>query len=128
MEDENIKKQVRHVAASFNDYDCHAYFFVNEAVTYTVEKIGRNGTVSRHISGQELIEGSLDYAIREYAFLAPQVFEYWGLRTGSDIGEIVYRLIAENILSASPEDRREDFDEPGPELPSRLRDLLSSRR
>ena len=127
MDDQNLKNKLLDMVKQFRDYDYHAYLFVNSAVTYTVNKIGRNNAGSRHVTGQELIDGALDFAIAEYSAMAPHVFQYWGLKTGSDIGTIVYRLIGENILSASPEDRREDFDAPGNDLIPRLKDILAQR-
>ena len=127
MDDQNLKNKLLDMVKQFRDYDYHAYLFVNSAVTYTVNKIGRNNAGSRHVTGQELIDGALDFAIAEYNAMAPHVFQYWGLKTGSDIGTIVYRLIGENILSASPEDRREDFDAPGNDLIPRLKDILAQR-
>ena len=125
MDDEKIKDTILSLAADNDDYDSHAYFFVNGAVSHTVEQISRapDGQGARHVTGRELIEGALDFALRKYDFLAPQVFEYWGLRAGSDLGAIVYRMIGAGILSAGKNDRLEDFN--GPEdLPSLLRERL----
>ena len=125
MDDEKIKNAILSLAADNDDYDSHAYFFVNGAVSHTVEQISRapDGQGARHVTGRELIEGALDFALRKYDFLAPQVFEYWGLRAGSDLGAIVYRMIGAGILSAGKNDRLEDFN--GPEdLPSLLRERL----
>ena len=127
MDDQNLKNQLMSIVAQYRDYDYHAYLFVNSAVTFTVAKFAKNNAASRHVTGQELIDGSLEFAYNEYGAMAPHVFQYWGLLTGSDIGTIVYRLIAENILSASPEDRREDFDAPGNDLIKRLEDVLAHR-
>ena len=41
--------------------------------------------------------------------MAPVVFEEWGLRSGGDVGEIVFQLVEAGQLTARPEDRREDF-------------------
>jgi len=125
MDDEKIKDTILSLAADNDDYDSHAYFFVNGAVSHTVEQISRapDGQGARHVTGRELIEGALDLALRKYDFLAPQVFEYWGLRAGSDLGAIVYRMIGAGILSAGKNDRLEDFN--GPEdLPAQLRERL----
>ena len=125
MDDDKIKDAILSMASENDDYDSHAYFFVNGAVSHTVEKISRepDGQGARHVTGKELIEGALDFALLQYDFLAPQVFEYWGLRSGSDLGAIVYRMIGAGILSAGKNDRLEDFN--GPEdLPAMLRERL----
>ena len=125
MDDEKIKDAILSLASDNDDYDSHAYFFVNGAVSHTVEQISRtpDGQGARHVTGKELIEGALDFALQQYDFLAPQVFEYWGILSGSDLGAIVYRMIGAGILSAGKNDRLEDFN--GPEdLPSLLRARL----
>jgi len=122
MDDDQIKSCILSLAADNDDYDSHAYFFVNGAVTHTVEKIAR-ASGARHVSGRELIEGALDFALKKYSFLAPQVFEYWGLRTGPDLGTIVYRMIDAGILSAGKNDSLEDFNGPD-DLPGMLRERL----
>lgn len=127
MDDQTVKNTILNMVAQFQDYDYHAYLFVNSAVTYTVEKFARNNAPSRHVTGQELIDGALEFAFNEYNVMAPHVFKYWGLLTGSDIGTIVYRLIEVNILSASEDDRREDFDAPGNDLIKKLEDTLAQR-
>ena len=126
MDDEKIKNTILSLAADNDDYDSHAYFFVNDAVSHTVEKIARtpNGQGARHVTARELTEGALEFALQKYSFLAPQVFEYWGLRAGSDLGTIVYRMIDAKILSADKNDRQEDFDGPD-DLPEMLRERLS---
>ena len=128
MDDEKFRDAILSLPVRFGDFDSHAYFFVNEAVTHTVKSLARerNEKGARHVSARELIEGSLDFAVREYGFLAPEVFSYWGLTSGSDLGVIVYRMIDAGILSAGENDRREDFDGPD-DLPARLSALLARR-
>jgi uncharacterized repeat protein (TIGR04138 family) len=42
--------------------------------------------------------------------LARSVLASWGLRTTSDIGEVVFKLIRVGQLKKSKRDKREDFD------------------
>ena len=60
---------------------------------------------------------------------------HWGIRSTSDIGEIVYNLIAAGDLEKTPSDSRSDFDnvfdfetafKPGSSLP--LTDRTASSR
>ena len=62
------------------------------------------------MSGAQLIQGMLEYAVSTYMFLAPDMLRYWNLLSGRDAGNIVYNLIEEGVLSAGPNDRIEDFD------------------
>ena len=83
-----------------------AYSFVTDAVSFTVGRLSSH----RHVSARELLEGMRDYADKEYGVLAREVLDSWGIRSASDIGDLVYLLIGAELLSASPGDRRSDFD------------------
>ena len=39
------------------------------------------------------------------------VLDQWGIRSTSDIGDIVYNLIASGDLDKTPSDQRSDFDD-----------------
>jgi uncharacterized repeat protein (TIGR04138 family) len=93
-------------------YRREAYAFVMTALGVTVQNLPPerlNDPVRRHLSGAELIQGTIGLARREFGFLAPTVFLEWGLTTGEDIGHIVFQLVDAGILSARPEDRMDDF-------------------
>ena len=49
-------------------------------------------------------------ALRQYGLLAATVLDHWGVRSTSDIGDIVYNLIAAGDLEKTPNDSRSDFD------------------
>ena len=63
-----------------------------------------------HIPGQKLCLGVKSLALKQYGDLALPMIRQWGLHTTSDIGSIVYNLIASGDLEASPHDKRSDFD------------------
>lgn len=67
--------------------------------------------VSGHVTGRQVCLAARRLALREYGMLALPVLAKWGLHSTSDIGEIVYNLIASGDLDKTPEDRREDFDD-----------------
>ena len=58
---------------------------------------------------RSLVAALIEYAGREYGPLANQVLAEWGVTGPADVGKLVYKLIDAGILSASPEDRPEDF-------------------
>ena len=66
---------------------------------------------SGHVTGRELCEsvGRL-YGLRQYGLLAATVFGHWGVRSTSDIGDIVFHLIDAGDLEKTPSDSRSDFD------------------
>lgn len=110
--DKNEEKALYAIVSRDPKYPVAAYKFVSAGVQYTVHSCQRAGKqgVERHVTGQELLRGILEFAALQYGFLAPDVLEYWNFRTGRDIGNTVYAMIGAGILSAGPNDRLEDFD------------------
>ena len=66
---------------------------------------------SGHVTGRQVCHAARRLAIRQFGLMAIPVLEQWGLRTTSDIGEIVFNLIASGDLDKTPEDQRSDFDD-----------------
>jgi uncharacterized repeat protein (TIGR04138 family) len=66
--------------------------------------------VSGHVTGRELCEAVRTLALHQFGFLAVTVLCHWGVRSTSDIGEIIYNLIAAGDLEKTPSDSRSDFD------------------
>ncbi|AMV38140.1 Minf_1886 family protein [Planctomyces sp. SH-PL62] len=71
----------------------------------------KSEAVSGHVSGRQVCLAARRLALREYGMLALPVLARWGLHSTSDIGEIIYNLIASGDLDKTPNDRREDFDD-----------------
>ena len=98
-------------------YSYEGYDFVCEAVTFTQDRLGRIGEDAdddeddpeRHVSGEELLRGACDLAIREFGMMAPTVFRHWGIRETDDVGEMVFHLIEAGKLSKSERDDPEQF-------------------
>ncbi len=67
-------------------------------------------TQSGHVTGRELCESVRKLALRQYGLLALTVLAHWGVRSTSDIGDIVYNMIATGDLEKTPSDARSDFD------------------
>ncbi len=86
-------------------YAGEAYVFVLSAITYTKEKLERDG----HISARELLEGIRELGIKWYGRMTRFVFESWGVKSTEDFGEIVYNLIDAGLAAKSPADSKEDF-------------------
>ncbi len=64
-----------------------------------------------HVTGRELCLAVRNLAVRYYGAMAVTVLEQWGIRSTSDIGDIVYNLIASGDLGKTPSDQRSDFDD-----------------
>ena len=87
-----------------------AYFFVQDAVSYTLHSIEKNKKRHcRHITGQQLSEGIRKYLLEQFGPMAIDVLKEWGITTTRDFGTIVFNMIQYNVLSARKEDSIEDF-------------------
>lgn len=111
MENLDFAKVVARVVAEDPKFDKDAYFFVREALDFTVSQLGRNREVkSSHVTGQQLLEGIRLYAIKQFGPMVVTVFEYWGVRSCRDFGLIVYALIKAGVFRKSDTDSMKDFE------------------
>lgn len=102
-------------------YSIHAYDFVFEALEYTknpkkkaktrVKGRARGPAVTQHVTGRDLCEGVRCLALEQYGLMAFGILSLWGIRSTSDLGNIVYNLIASGDFEKTPNDSRSDFDE-----------------
>ncbi|HEX8200304.1 MAG TPA: Minf_1886 family protein [Isosphaeraceae bacterium] len=118
----SLRADLAGVLARDPRYSIQAYAFVLEALEFAKNAKKRNQPrgrgrksrppeESRHVSGQELCQGARLLAVRHYGYLALTVLNQWGIRSTSDLGEIVYNLIAAGDLEKTAADRRSDFDD-----------------
>jgi uncharacterized repeat protein (TIGR04138 family) len=112
----SLRDDLAGVLARDPRYSIGAYTFVFEALEYTknlkqrARNRGRGTGDSRHVTGRELCEGARHMALNHYGLLAITVLKTWGIRSTSDLGEIVYNLIASGDLEKTPTDSRADFE------------------
>jgi len=90
-------------AASISELDQHAQAFVVEALEASPPGM--------HVSGLALARAVCVLARLRFGLAARLVLDHWGLRTTSDIGRLVFRLVDEGIIRASPEDSIDDFSD-----------------
>jgi uncharacterized repeat protein (TIGR04138 family) len=86
-------------------YTAEAYLFVRGGLDHSVRQLD----TPRHISGQELLEGLREYALKEYGPVAKRVLSEWGINVCVDFGNIVFNLVNEGLLGKTDEDSIEDF-------------------
>jgi uncharacterized repeat protein (TIGR04138 family) len=91
-------------------YDEHAYFFVREALDFTIKLLSKplQGP-GRHVSGSELLEGIRQYALQEFGPMAKTVLNRWGVNRCEDFGNMVFNLVEKGVLGKTDQDRKEDF-------------------
>lgn len=117
----SLSDELASVLARDPRYPVQAYAFVFEALEYTRNLERRAGPRPRsrgrsrpaaphHMTGRELCEGARRLALENFGLMALTVLNLWGLRSTSDLGEVVYNLIASGDLEKTPTDSRADFD------------------
>lgn len=91
-------------------YARDAYFFVREALDFTQKLALRSGREQvRHVTGQELLAGIREFALKQYGPMAALLFHEWGLARCEDFGEIVFNMVEASLLAKTKKDSREDF-------------------
>ncbi|MEM8710095.1 MAG: Minf_1886 family protein [Planctomycetota bacterium] len=94
-------------------YRLEAYMFLFDALDKTVKSTGRDAETgaSRHVTGQELLDGMRIHAERLFGPLAAQVWRTWGVNSTLDWGQIVFNLVDNELLRRQESDSIEDFRE-----------------
>jgi uncharacterized repeat protein (TIGR04138 family) len=129
----SLRNQLPRIIACDPRFPVEAYAFVLEALdharTHKLKAMGRgladkppasgkgrarprgrrNPRVS-HVTGRELCESVRKLALAQYGLLAVTVLGHWGIRSTSDIGDVVYNMIATGDLEKTPSDSRADFN------------------
>ena len=105
-----LEMKLEEIARSDRRYLVEAYQFVFEALDYVLAHPGcRKTPMGRHVTVSDLLEGMRRFGLEHYGPLARCVFESWGVYSTDDLGEIVFRLIDQNLLHQGEHDRKEDF-------------------
>jgi uncharacterized repeat protein (TIGR04138 family) len=99
---------VERIRAVDGRYAPDAYAFIMDGLDHTVRALDER----RHVTAGELLTGLCRFARARYGMMAYDVLRVWGIRSGSDVGEIVFQLIDAGMLARRDEDAREDFDTP----------------
>jgi len=92
-------------------FDPSAYFFLKDALDFTLKRLGDGNGESRHVSGPELLAGFRDHALEQYGPMASTLMNEWGLRKCQDVGDMVFYLIEEQVFGKQDSDKKEDFSE-----------------
>ncbi len=132
----NFRDELARVIAQDPRYSIEAYAFVLESLNHArQEKLKLRGRLrgkgrrseaageqlaeatgsrkarkSGHVTGSELCESVRKLSLSQFGLMAATVLEHWGVRSTSDIGDIVYNLIEAGDLEKTPNDSRADFD------------------
>ena len=112
MEKPNFDEAIQSIVAEDNRYKPDGYHFLRDALDHTVSSLRKDELIEhRHVSGPELLEGVVEYGLKEFGPMAVAVLESWGIRTGEDIGAMVFKLIEVGAFGRSDEDSPSDFED-----------------
>ncbi|MGC1479454.1 MAG: Minf_1886 family protein [Chthoniobacterales bacterium] len=91
-------------------YDRAAYVFLRDALEDTIKRRrkSRKETPS-DVGAAELLDGFRVYALKEYGPMAATVLEYWGVRSTTDVGNLVFNLVDAQVFSKTDRDTPEAF-------------------
>lgn len=92
-------------------YHRDAYIFLRDALDFTVKQLKKSSKeeVTRHVTPPQLLDGVRQFALKEFGPMVPMVFDFWGVRSCEDIGEIVFNLIRSRIFGKTESDSIEQF-------------------
>jgi len=104
--------KVKQITAKDLRYHYDAYEFINDAVIYTVTKLDKlkEENEKRHITGQELLKGIREFALKQFGPMTYTVFNEWGVNDGLAVGNIVFNMVEYKILSSCEQDSIKDFE------------------
>jgi uncharacterized repeat protein (TIGR04138 family) len=111
MAKQNFEEIIDQICQRDIRYCRETYIFVREGLDHTLKSLKKqNGSQSRrHVTGQELLMGLRDYALREFGPMSKTVLNSWGITSCEDFGEVVFNLVDYGVLGKTETDSRNDF-------------------
>jgi uncharacterized repeat protein (TIGR04138 family) len=101
----NFRQKVEEIIRRDSRFKYDAYEFVMQALVYAQNNLKRTG----HVTGQELADAVRTFAIDQFGPMARTVLNHWGVQNTSDIGEIVFNMVENGLMSKTDQDTRADF-------------------
>ena len=93
-------------------FEPEAFEFLKEALDFAVSDDSQQTIVNnKHVSAKELLLGFREFALKEYGCMATTLLSEWGIKSCSDVGDMVFLLIEEGVFGRQDSDTREDFVE-----------------
>ena len=106
----NFAEVVEQICEKDLRFSIDAYHFVQEGLNHTLKSLKRGGQhAHRHVSGQELLHGLREFALKEYGPMSKAVLNEWGIKTTDDFGQIVFNLVNASVLGKNDTDSPSDF-------------------
>jgi uncharacterized repeat protein (TIGR04138 family) len=104
---------VRELARKDGRYSPEAFRFLFDSLEVAIRVAGKEHAegAARHVTGQEVVAGMREHALRTFGPLAAEVWRSWGVRETLDWGRIVFLLVEAGLLNRQETDTIEDFRE-----------------
>jgi uncharacterized repeat protein (TIGR04138 family) len=110
MSDRHFDDVIEYIVSKDPRYKKDAYYFVREALDYTQSLVSKKTKKPvRHVTGQQLLEGIREFALRQFGPMAITVLNDWGIYRCEDFGEIVFNMVDYSLLSKTEKDSKDDF-------------------
>jgi len=110
MQEVNFDEVVRQILVVDGRYQHDAYAFMREGLDFTQKLISKeNRGNTRHVTGQELLDGLRQYALQEFGPMAQMLLAEWGVRDCRDFGNIVFNMVEIGLLAKTDRDSHDDF-------------------
>ena len=94
----NFAEVVEQICEKDPRFSTDAYHFVQEGLNHTLKALKRGGQhTHRHVSGQELLHGLREFALKEYGPMSKAVLNEWGIKTTDDFGQVVFNLVNDPV-------------------------------
>lgn len=112
MQTIGFQEAVEKILGADPRYHAEAYAFLRDALDATLKRRKKSKKeLSAHVSATELLDGFRLHALQECGPMAITVFDYWGLRSCEDIGNMVFNLVQAGVFGKTDEDTIESFRE-----------------
>ncbi len=86
-------------------YHVDSYEFVMEALSFAQRRFKN----TRHINGNEFLEGIKGLLIKKFGPMTLTVLNHWGIKKTEDFGNIVFNLEQYKIIARDNQDHYETF-------------------
>ena len=109
MDHQKFDEAIKTVLARESRFDRAAYYFLRDALDYTLKQRKKTTGSHSHVTGPQLLEGVRQHALKSFGPMVPTVFEYWGVRRTDDFGVMVFALVEVGIFGKTDSDSLADF-------------------
>jgi len=110
MQTIGFQEAVEKISREDTRYHVEAYAFLRDALDATLKRRKKSKKdVPSHVSAAELLEGFRLHSLQECGPMAITVFEYWGVRSCEDVGNLVFNLVNAGVFGKTDDDTLESF-------------------